>query len=184
MPKKETKILMMVMLFIDLLSIGAFIFLYYLTTNLINETINLSDSVKAELKMEDTAVLLKDDLALGKNFQDELMNYIIPKGGTVDFIKTIEQLVTSSGIKSDISSVINEPYDKGTAIGAELVRVNMTVIGEWKNIQFFLKLIENYPLKIDIKQASFSKVSDYTINGAKIPQWSGNFNFTAVKIKD
>jgi Tfp pilus assembly protein PilO len=184
MPKKETKASLITLLLIDIISVGAFIFLFSYTTSMIESSINIENDLKTELKKDDTRALMKNDLAQGKIFQDKLQQYMIPAGGTVDFIKTIEQLVLSSALKSDIKTVANISYDKGNAIGAELLSVNMDVIGEWKNIQLFLKMLENYPLKIEIKKLSFSKVSDYTINGKKIPQWSGSFEFTVVKIKD
>jgi Tfp pilus assembly protein PilO len=184
MPKNETKILAIILIVIDILSIVAFIFLYNFTTNQITESVNKEDQIKLKLKKEDTITLMKDDLAQGKMFQDNLTAYMIPSGGTVEFIKTIEQLVLNTGLKSDIKTVANEPYDKGSAINAELLRVNMDVIGEWKNIQFFLQSLENYPLKINLVNVSFNKFSDYTINGKTVPQWSGTFEFTVVKIKD
>ena len=60
----------------------------------------------------------------------------------------------------------------------------MNVIGEWKNVQFFLKELENYPLKITINSVSFNKYSDKVVNDKKISQWTGNFEFTVAKIKD
>jgi Tfp pilus assembly protein PilO len=184
MPKKETKILIIIILLIDIASIGAFVFLFSFTKNLIIESVNRENEIKTELKREDTMVLMKNDLELGKMYQEKLMNYMVPSGGTVDFIKTLEQIVSNSGIKSNITNVNNETYNKGDSIGAELIKINMSVTGEWKNIQFFLTSLENYPLKIDINKLSLSKFSNYVINGKNTPEWSGSFEFTVVKIKD
>ncbi|MFA5651950.1 MAG: hypothetical protein WC933_01145 [Candidatus Paceibacterota bacterium] len=184
MPKKETKILVIILLLIDILSIGVFIFLFNFTKNQITESVNRENDIKTELKKEDAIVLMKNDLIQGKIYQDKLSAYIIPSGGTVEFIKTLEQLVSNTGLKYDIQTVTNEPYAKGDAIGFELLHISINVIGEWKNVQFFLKSLENFPLKIEIKKISLNKFSDYIIQGRKIPAWSGNFEFTAVKIKD
>lgn len=184
MPKKETKKLVIILLLIDLIIISFFVFLYYFTKNLITESVNKESEIKIELKKEDTRALMKNDLILGKMYQEKLMDYMIPKSGTVDFIKNLEQLILNSGLKSDIKTVSNEPYDKGNTIGLELIRIKMNVIGEWKNVQFFLNELENYPLKITINNASFNKSSDNIVNNKKIPQWSVNFEFTVVKIKD
>lgn len=183
MPKKETKLLIIVLILIDIISIGAFVFLYNFTTNQIIQSINTEDEIKMELKKEDTVSLMKQDLAQGKIFQDKLTSYMIPASGTVDFIKTLEQLVANSGLKANVKTVASTAYDKGNSIGAELLKVSMDVTGEWKNVQFFLTSLENYPLKIDITSVSFDKFSDYTVNGKVIPQWSGSFEFTVVKLK-
>ena len=184
MPKKETKRLVIILLLIDLISICAFAFLYSFTRSLIIQSVNSEGEIKTELKKEDTIILMKDALSSGKIYQDKLMGYVIPSGGTVDFIKTLEQLVANSELKSDIKVVSSETYDKGDLINLELVRINMDITGEWKNIQFFLTSLENYPLKIDIQKISLNKFSDYMVGGKSVPQWSGNFEFTVVKVKD
>ena len=184
MPKKETKTLVAILLLIDIISIGTFIFLFFFTKNIIKESVNKENEIKIELKKEDIRIFMKDNLILGKMYQDKLTDYIIPNGGTVDFIKTLEQLVLNSGLKSDIKTVSNELYSEGNSLGLEFIKINMNVIGEWKNVQFFLTLLENYPLKINIKKMSLNKFSDYIVNGKEIPEWSGNLEFTVVKVKD
>jgi len=184
MPKKETKIFAAILLLVSILSAGLFIYLFVYTKNLIAESANKESDIKLELKKEDVRVLMKEDLVSSKLYQEKLMDYMIPSGGTVDFIKILEQLVLNTGLKSDIKNVSSEPYDKGNAIGAELLRVNMDVIGEWQNIQFFITSLENYPLKIDIKKIYLNKFSEYTVKGRKVPQWSGSLEFTVVKVKD
>jgi len=184
MPKKETKRRVIILLLVDIIFIGIFIFLFLFTKNLIAESVDKENSIKTELKKENVRILMKEDLFLAKMYQEKLSGYMISSGGIVDFIKTVEQLVLKSGLKSEIKTVIREVYDKDDSSGVELVRVNMDVLGSWKNIQFFLTSLENYPLKIDIKKAVFNKFSDYIINSQKTPQWAGSFEFTVLKIKD
>lgn len=184
MPLNKTKTLALIILFADALFIGTFIALFNFTKGQITESVNKENSIKTELKMEDIRVLMKDDLILGKEYKSQLSNYILPKDSTIDFIKTIEDLSLSSGVKSDIKTVTNDRYDKGEAIGAEFITIKMDVLGAWDNVQLFLKYLESYPLRIDIKMMSLNKVSDRVVNGRNIPQWAGNFEFTVVKIKD
>ena len=92
-------------------------------------------------------------------------------------------MVSNSGLKSNIKTVVNQAYDKGNSVGTENLKINMDVIGEWKNIQFFLSLLENYPLKIDIQKVSFNKLSDSFISSKKMVSWVGGFEFTVVKFK-
>lgn len=184
MPKKQTTALLITFLLIDVLSIGAFVFLFNYTTNQIAETVQIEDNLKSELKKNDTIALMKQDLFLGKMYQDKLMNYVIPSGGTVDFIKTLELLVANSGLKSNIQTVSDQPYDAGNSLGMDNIVVDMSVVGEWKNIQFFIKSLENYPLKIDITKINLNKFSDYTVKGKDVPQWSCSLELTVVKVKD
>lgn len=184
MPQNKTKTLAIIILFIDALFIGTFFALFNITKNQITESVNKENDIKTQLKIEDIKVLMKEDLLLGKQYQKELTEYILPKDGTVDFIKTLEQLSFNSGIKSDIKSVTNTNYSKGDAIGAEYILVKMDVIGSWDNIHLFLRYLETYPLRTVINIMSLNKISDYVLKGKNIPQWSGSFEFTVVKLKD
>ena len=184
MPRKKTKILVATLLLADIIFIVFFVFFFCYTKSLIANSVNEEDQIKTELKMEDTRAMMKGDLDSAKMYQEKLTDYMIPAGGTVDFIKTLEQSVLNSGLKSDIKNVSSETYDKGDSVGMESLKVDVDVIGEWKNIQFFLNSIENYPLKIDIKSVSLSKFSDYIKNNKKNPQWSESLEFTVAKIKD
>jgi len=184
MPKKETKTLLIIMGIADLFIIGLFIFIYNYTNNLINESINTESNIKTELQKQDARIMMKNDLISSETYQDKLKEYIIPSGGTVDFIKLLEQLVSNSNIKSDIKNVTTENDNKDNLVGAELIRINMDVLGEWKNVQFFITLLENYPLKIEIKSISLNKFSDNVVKGRSVSQWAGNFEFTVLKYKD
>lgn len=184
MPQKKTKTLFIALLSLNIVFLGIFLFLFNSTKSKITESLNQESEIKTQLKMDDVRVVMKEDLLLGKQYQTKLADYILPSNSTVDFIKTIETLALNSGLKSDIKTVINEPYDKGASIGAEYLRVNIDVIGDWKSVQLFIKYLETYPLKIGIKKMSLNKFSDYILRGRTIPQWSGSFEFVVVKMKD
>ncbi len=184
MPKKETKILLAVFLLLGIASMGAFVFLFSFTKNLIAESVNKSNDIKTELKKEGAETLMKDDLILGEMYQKKLEEYIIAKGGTVDFLKTLEQLISNTGLKYNINTVSSATYDKGDKMGEELLKININATGAWQNIQLFLKSLENYPLKINITKMSLNKFSDSIIKGRKVPEWSLNLDFTVVKMKD
>lgn len=183
MPKKQTKTLLISLIITDIIFVGFSMFLYNFTKTMIADSVTNEDQIKTELKKENVAVLMKDDLAKGKIYQEQLTNYLIKSGGTVEFIEILEKLVADSGLKSEIKNVSTEPYKK-TNTTFELLRINVDVIGEWKNINFFLTALENYPLQIDINKVSLNKYSDYNVKGKLVPQWSGSFDFTVVKIKD
>lgn len=184
MPKKKTKNLVIILIILNIFSISFFLFLFNHTNDLITESVLIENELKNEIKRDDARVFMKEDLLRAKSYEEKISGYVISKEGTVDFIKTLEQLVSSSSLKSNIKNVSNENYEKGNAIGAELMKVNVDVIGEWKNIIYFLKLLENYPLKIDIKTISLNMFSSYTVGGKIVPQWVGSFEFSIVKMKD
>ena len=184
MPSKKTKNLIIFLLTLNILSIVFFVLLFNHTNGLITESVLIENELKNEIKRDDARVFMREDLEKGKEYEVALKKYILEKDGTVGFIKTLESLVSSSSLKSNIKNVLTENYDKGSTIGLDLIIVNMDVIGEWKNIIYFLKLLENYPLKIDIKNVSLNMSSTYIVGGKNVPQWVGSFEFTVVKMKD
>jgi len=184
MPKKETKRLLIIMVATNLLIIGLFIYVYNYTNNLINKSINTESDIKIELQKQDARIMMKNDLISSKTYQEKLKEYIVPSEGTVNFIKLLEQLALNSNIKSDIKNVATENDNKNILASTELIRINMDVLGEWKNVQFFITLLENYPLKIEIKNVYLNKFSENVVRGKSISQWAGNIEFTVLKYKD
>ena len=93
-------------------------------------------------------------------------------------------MVASSSLKSQVDSISYDQSSDLSAVSAEFLDVKISVEGTWSNIHFFLKLLENYPLKIDIKSVSLKQFTTYTVGGKQVPQWSGDIDFTVVKFKD
>jgi len=184
MPTTKTKTFLILLIFLDIFFIAIFIALFIFTKNQISDTINKEDAIKTEIKKEETLSIMKKDVEDSKNYEDKLYGYFIGKDNVVDFLKTLDDLISSSSLKSEIQSINYESLAKINLIETELVRVKMNVKGKWENIQFFLKLLENYPLKISIKNISLNKFSDSIISGKTIPEWSADLDFTAVKLKN
>ncbi len=182
MPRKETKALVIILLILDLISIACFIVLFSFTKKQISDTVSKTDEIKGEIKQMEALSLMRDDISYGKNYENNLYQYIVGKNDVVGLIKVIEGLIASSKLNSDIGSITYEQSSKLTPLGAELVKINMNANGEWKNLQLFLKLLENYPLKIEIRSVSFARSGD--AGTKKAPQWTGSFEFTVVKLKD
>ena len=91
MPKKETKTLATILLLVNILYIGSFVFLLFFTKSLIAESINIEDQIKIELKKEDMRILMKEDIASGKIYEERLMDYLVSSIGTVGFIESYYQ---------------------------------------------------------------------------------------------
>lgn len=184
MPNKKTKIILITFLTLDLLLVIIFssLFLYMKSQNI--DTNDKENQIKSEIKKQESRSLMQDDLEESKDYRNKINEFIIGQENIVGFIKILEDMVSSSGLKYEVKSVISEQNDDLSLINSEYVRVNVDVTGDWKKIQFFLKLLENYPLKIDLDKVSLTKFSDYEVKGNKMPQWLGSFEFTVVKIKD
>lgn len=176
MPKKKTKILAVSLFILDIVLISIFFSVYSYMNNQVRETTDKEDTITNLIKQQESVSLMKKDLGNGGNYQDQLYGYVLKKESVVSFIKTLEELAATSSLSSQINSVTFETGSMVSSINAELARFKMNVSGEWKNVIYFLKLLENYPLKIRIDGLSTTK----TASG----KWSADFNFTVVKFKD
>ena len=184
MPNKKTKVILITLIVVDLIFVAIFSGLFLYMKNQTIDSNDKEDQIKNEIKKQESGSLMQTDLKDGKIYEDKIKEFIVGQDDIVDFIKILEGMVSSSSLKSEIKSVSSEPDDGLNAINSEYLRVNIDVTGGWGNILFFLKLLENYPLKINIDKLSFTKFSDYEVKDNKMPQWLGSFEFTVVKIKD
>ena len=183
MPQKKTKILLISLLVTDLVLATVFFMIFSYTRSQISQTIDETNQIKVEIKKEESRSLMKKDIEDAAGYKDILNTYLIHEDDVVSFIKILESMVATSSLKSEVSSVTYQPSSALTPINGELLRVNITVTGEWKNVQFFLQLLENYPLQIAIQKISLEKTSPLEVNGRKVPQWSAGFDFTVITLK-
>jgi hypothetical protein len=184
MPNNKTKIILITFIFLDLILAIVFSGLYFYMKKQTIDSINKKDQIKSEIKKQEARDIMKSDLNDAKIYGDKIKEFMVSEGDIVGFIKILENMVSTTGLKSEVKSVSAESNDNLNLINGEYIRVKLDVTGEWNNIQSFLKLLENYPLKIDIDKLSISKFSDYEPKTKIMPQWLGSFEFTVVKIKD
>lgn len=184
MPKKKTKNILIMFLVLDLILIAVFSIFYLYMKEQNIDTNDKENRIKNEIKKQEARSLMQEDLNESKIYGEKIKDLIIGQENIVGFIKIIEDLVYSSGLTFEMKSVSAESNDNLKIINSEYIRVKLDVVGEWKNIQFFLNLLENYPLKINIDKVIFTKFSDYEAKSKKMPQWLGSFEFTVIKIKD
>jgi hypothetical protein len=181
MIQKHTKILFTLFLLLDIFVVGIFLMLFGEMNNQIAETVQNTDKIKTEIKKQETLSLMKTDIQNAQIYQTALDTFLVPKGGDVDFIKTLESIAATSSVKLQVNSVVDQPLTQASTINAQLIHVNINVLGQWKDVKYFVKLLETYPLKIVLNQASLSKFSNYQINGKTVPEWSGALDFTVLE---
>jgi len=184
MPKRKTKILVLLAFLSAAVSVSAFFILFSLMQGKVADTIAKTDEIQMALEKQRSLSFIQKSIADNQTSENALAGFIIPANSVSDFIQTLEDLVATSSLKSQVNSISYQSSSALSAVGAELVDVQMGVIGTWSNIHFFLELLENYPLKIVIKSASLKQFATYTIAGKQVPEWSLDIEFTAVKFKD
>jgi len=184
MPQNKTKTLLIISLIINIILFSGFFFIHKYVQNKVVETANKEQEVKNEIAKKDALSEMSEDIAQGQKYQEELLKYLIEQNGIVDFFKALEELASTTDVKTEVRSVekeaSSEDFDR---MGLEKVKINIQMNGSWNNIQLYLKLFENYPLKLDIKSVSMKKFSSYEINKKMVPQWDAGVSFTVMKVK-
>ena len=180
MPTRKTKIIFFTALSLVVLASVCFVLMYMSMNSLIGSTSIKEDQIKTEMQTVDSRNLMKKDLEANSAQIAELSNFMISADGSVDFVKTLESLTSENNLKIDVKNVASADISNNKV---ELLNVNTDVTGEWKNVEYFLEILENYPLKTTINKVSLNKITDNKIGGKKVSQWVGNFDFSVVKLK-
>lgn len=184
MPKRKTKILAAFSFILALAALGAFFFLFSFMKGKVAEAVNEENEIKVQIEKEDSLSSMQRSIEDNQADENEIAGYVIPSNSVADFIQTLDTLVATSGLESEVDSVNYVPSAALTPENAEDVDVKISVEGAWSNVMFFLQLLEHYPLKISIESVSLKQYAEYTVKGKEIPQWSADIDFTAVKFKD
>lgn len=184
MPKDKTKKIFLFLLILNI-SLGisfGFLFLYVKNQNI--KASEIENEIKNEIRKQESRSIMQDDLNKALESEIELKKYFVEKENIVGFIEIIENSVSNSSLKSEVKSVSTESSDNLNKINAEYLRIKLDVTGDWEKILYFIKLLENYPLKINIEKVFLTKYSDYDSKNKIIPQWLASFDFTVLKFKD
>ncbi len=184
MPEKKTKALATFTLILALFSLSVYFSMFFFMKNRISETMQKQNEIKTAIEKKESLSLTQKSIEDNQVNEDKISGYIVKSNSVADFIKIMESIVASSGLKSQVGSISYESSNNLSAFNAELLDVKITALGPWSNIHFFLQLLENYPLKIDIRSVSLKKFTDYVVKGKDVPQWSADIDFTVVKFKD
>jgi Tfp pilus assembly protein PilO len=183
MIKKHTKILFIIFLVADIVAGIVFIMLYIDMNNQVAETVQNTDEIKTEITKEETLSLMKTDIMTAKTDTNTLDGFLLQKDDEVNFIKILESLAASSSLKLQVNSVVDEPSNQLSTINAEFMHVNINVTGSWSHIQFFLALLETYPLKISLDKIVLTQFADTTVGGKQVPEWLGVFDFKVIRLQ-
>ncbi|MBU6370633.1 MAG: hypothetical protein KGH93_00635 [Patescibacteria group bacterium] len=182
LPTKRTIAGFVIMLALAALAAGAFIALRGMFLGKVSSVVSRKAEIALVIGKTRALSAMQTSLADSASNAAALAAYIVPQNGIVDFITTLDSIIATSGVKADVGSI--GVTAGGAPAGMELVDVKASATGAWNNIEYFLTLLETYPLKIDIRSASMRQFSSYTVRGRQVPQWSLDVEFTVLKLKD
>jgi hypothetical protein len=184
MPIKKTLNLFIFLIIINVAVFSTFGVMFYLFGRNAADISDKTALIKEQIQKQESVAMMKKDLADNREEIGNLNKYVVGSDGVVDFIKSVEKMSSGNSLKSEIKSVTFEPVTGYPSENTELMRIRLDSIGEWKDVVFLLKTLEDYPLNLVLQSVSFSKFSDYQSGKKTIPQWLGSFDFTVLKMKN
>jgi len=183
MPSEKTKKILLIWIVITTLFAGSFCFMIWKIFSFGAVSTAESIEIRNETQKGESYLFMKKDIETNKNSINKVYDYIVKSDDTVGFIQKIEDLAKNNGLKPEVKSVSFEGIANSDVSNIESMRIQLDVTGEWKNVSYFLELIENYPISLNLKRFSLNK-TDITVKNKKISQWTGGFDFSVIKIKD
>lgn len=183
MPSKKTKKILLVWIVVAAVFAGAFAFVLWSVFSFDAISTAKSIEIRDETKKGESYLFMKKDIETNKNSINKVYDYIIKPDDVVNFMQKLEDLARDNNLKSEVKAVSFEGVSGANLSNVESMRVLVDVTGEWKNVEYFLEVLENYPISLDIKKFSLSK-TDIVVKNKKVPQWTGSFDFSVIKVKD
>jgi len=128
---------------------------------------------------------LQTTLAKTEAGMNQVDGYFIPADGVVDFISSVENLATESGLSVSVDSVGAVDYGKDTAAFEEKLSLRISTEGSWAGTERFLSLVENLPYAVSVDGASIEKVENLQSSPSVEPTnaWKGEFEVSVPKLK-
>jgi len=136
--------------------------LYYFIFSKIRSNHNFISGLK-----DDTQALIQKDAELRsiksmilntQHNRAEINRYLVPFGGEVEFLESIESLAKFSGSSVKFQSVDLKDEVIEKAAGLESLSIKLEGNGEWASLYKFLKLIELMPYKVVVRTVRMSHV--------------------------
>lgn len=184
MPSKKTKKILFIWTIVTIAIASVFAFMLW--TILASDKVYISKSleIKEEIKKADSFLFIKKDVETNKDSINKIYDYIIKPEEVVNFMQKIEDLAKNNSLKSEVKSVSFEAIADTTLSNLESMKIQVSVSGDWKNVAYFLELLENYPASLNIKKVSLNNNAHVLVKNKKVSQWTGVFDFSVIKIKD
>jgi hypothetical protein len=139
-------------LLLNIVAISLYVYLFVDIVNTQKEiTISFDEIERHELdrvKLESVRNIIRDT----EHDRAIVESYFVRTDGMVAFISNLESLASEAGVNMEINSINeNNDYESLQTIG--YINIMIVADGLWDNVYRFIAMVENLPLKLDIKEA-------------------------------
>lgn len=162
--------------------IGVYVFIFIKIKDYNKNIAYLENEVFLQQDKQQKMSLMEDMIEDNREYIDLIENSVIPKGGDVAFIETIENLASQNELVMTIQSLSFEDSNTLDEKGMTFFKVRATTKGSWANTYSFLALLEALPLSIKIENLAL--IYSSTEAGGNIrPEWQMSIDMKVLKYK-
>ncbi len=189
----KTKKTLLVALILNILVWGIYGFVFFKIRSQNEHVSGLLGEANNDIRKDETLRTIKNSLSENKDFISHLDSYFVAKDGIVNFIEMLEDKGRESGVLLSIGSVSVEQDPKVKEDIKEILRLKVDASGSWKDVTYFLSVLENLPYVTEVNNVSFTRNgggSGLLFDEEKNPDenntslgWKAYFEFTVLKLK-
>jgi hypothetical protein len=161
-----------------LVAVGGFLGSLYYLDSMNTDIALLEHEVESERASAKAILSLEKTLNQNASNIDRIDDFIVTTETEADFIKSIEQIATTSNVTFEISTFSHEEIPNNKNF--ELAVVHATAVGSISDIIHFLKILEVFPKKMVIHDLDLQVL---TIGSKKQTAWKLVFIAKALKSK-
>ncbi len=148
---KKIKTYLIIVILLNIVTIAIYSAMLYFVKVEKSEIVVLEENIENKQQLEQNASSIKHLILDTKKERSELNSYLVDSNELVGFIEKLESVGKHSGVSVKLSSVEEKKEDG-------LITINLSADGKWKEVAYFLKLIEALPKKINIERVVFTKL--------------------------
>lgn len=171
---KKIKSLIMISTIGALCAGGLYAYVYLkLKTNMVEVSTyytELSDAKARFANLQEIEMNLRKTISYG----DRISILFLKQESIVEFIQTVEGLMSSVGVQGSVDSVVEETSDELSGLNKEKLQVVVSATGNWSGLVNLLGLLEKLPYK--------STVNSFSLINEKVKQEKGDTKQSDIKV--
>lgn len=193
--KGQTNTYLILVILLTTFSVGSYTYFNWHISKLTNKIVEVKSSVENKQIKLRYIELVNSSAEKTVEERKRISDYFIKSDGSVSFVSYVEHVALSLGLKNSTNSI--ESIQVGTLIeqNRELLRINMTLSGDWLSLAKFIAFIESLPYSVKIDRIDLLNGTTTTpvstqdeVKTLKKPinkgtGWNMSVTFSVVKIK-
>ncbi len=171
---KKTKVVFIVAVFFVFAMVVVYISMFTMIKNKTTAYTEMAQTTQAQIDVFYTLTNQKKLISSTADSRDQLTSYFVDQGSVGNFFEQLEEIAEKTGVEfSVISARLGKTSDEG-------LRVQVSADGTFRNVYYFLTLLEAAPFGINITTLDMHTNSVDEVSIETRQPWRGTFDIEVV----